>query len=233
VAEYGKPEYQPSFGRRLGRPLNARKTALLDEMLPRLELKPLPAGQHYAMEALFPGKTRFCLELGFGAGEHLAARATESPHTGFIGGEPFLNGVASLLAKCETHALDNIRIVPDDIRPVMRSLPDASLDTIYVLYPDPWPKQRHWKRRIINQDFLTEAARLLKPRGVLQMATDHRDYSVWMLEQLLHPHQTRLAWQAKTCDDWQEPPPGWVPTRYEIKTRAQGREPIYLACVKQ
>ncbi len=239
-----------TFGRRIGRGLTPEKRALVSNFLPEFCLEVPASGQLNAAEVR-QDKRAIWLEIGFGGGEHLWQLSQNNPDVMMIGGEPFINGVASLLELIEKSYLQqqpdqvgggeavgsgaalapvreaqNIRIVPNDIRPIMKALPDASLERIYVLFPDPWPKSRHHKRRIINRDVLDDAARLLPSGGILQLATDHADYSVWMLEQLLaHP---AFAWQAECYKDWHEPPQGWVATRYETKTRAEGRQPVYL-----
>ncbi len=169
---------------------------------------------------------KLALEIGFGAGEHLHHIAGHNPDTLYIGAEPFIGGVAKLLMRMDKEPRENIRVYPDDARLLMDSLPDACLDTCYVLFPDPWPKPRHFKRRLIQKPFLDAIARLLKPSGELLLATDHRDYSIWMLEQLLS--HGAYQWGAECASDWTSPPEHWVPTRYEQKTGEQGREPVFL-----
>ena len=225
-------EFLPSFGRRQGHKLREPHQRLFETLLPRLRLTPLAKGEFYQADAIVPGSHGLRLELGFGGGEHLAAQARLHPGIGFIGGEPFVNGVASMLAHIQKDGLSNIRVVDDDIRPVMASLPDGCLEGIYVLFPDPWPKRKHFKRRVVQQAFLLEAARLLKPVGFLLLATDHVDYSCWMLEQMAGVKEL-FAWQAEVMADWHNPPEGWTPTRYEMKTRAEGREPVFLRYVRR
>ncbi len=225
-----RPEHLPSFGRRLGRKLTPHKQWLLDEFLPQLVLKaPEPGKLNTA--CIVPGAREIWLEIGFGGGEHLAALAKEYPDVAMIGAEPYLNGVVKLLGKIEREGIKNIRLVPDDVRPVMDALPDHSLQRIYLLFPDPWPKQRHYKRRIVTQAFLDNVARLLPQGGVLQLATDHYDYSVWMFEQLLQ--RMDFKWQADSFRDWHLPPQNWTQTRYEAKTGKQGRQPVYLKFIRQ
>ena len=223
------PEFLSSFGRRIGRRLKPQKQQLIDELLPRLQVAaPKDAVTKLVPAHLFPESQAapIWLEIGFGGGEHLASLAQTHPSVNFIGAEPYYNGVASLLEKIEQEAITNIRVVADDIRPVMKALPDGTLERIYLLFPDPWPKPRHFKRRIVSQEFLAEVERLLPVGGILQLATDHYDYSVWMFEQVLQ--RTALRWTAGTHDDWHEPPKDWQVTRYETKTRAEGRKPVYL-----
>jgi tRNA (guanine-N7-)-methyltransferase len=205
-----------SFGRRLGRALSPRKKQLLDELLPTLKASSNLAEQYNTLK----------LEVGSGAGEFIAARAKLEPSVGFISCEPFINGVVSLLGKIAKENITNIHLYPDDARDFLISLPDASLDTVYILFPDPWPKPRHHKRRLVNQETLSSIARVLKPSGLLHMTTDHVDYGSWMLQHALH--HLAFDWQAKCKTDWREPPAGWIPTRYETKTRAEGREPMHL-----
>lgn len=157
----------------------------------------------------------FVLEIGFGGGEHLVAQATAHPNTRFIGVEPFLNGVASCLRHVEEANAQNIRLHNGDARDVIARLPDASLDLVYILFPDPWPKTRHHKRRLIQPDFLGELARVMKPGAELRFATDWANYASWTLEQATrHP---RFAWLAESAADWRNAWPGHVQTRYETK----------------
>lgn len=168
------------------------------------------------------------LEIGFGGGEHLEAAALANPEVGFIGVEPFIAGVARLLAGIEAHGLDNVRILVDDARLLLARLPDSSLERIDVLFPDPWPKSRHHKRRIVNRETCAEMARILAPGGELRLATDDPGYARWMLQALLA--EPRLAWTAERAADWRAPGPGHQRTRYEAKALAAGRRPVYLQC---
>ena len=205
-----------SFGRRKGRRLRTTKQGLFDTLLPALALD-LPENGTFDPAALFQGRGVW-LEVGFGAGEHLAHQATLNRNVGFIGCEPFINGVAGLLKHIDDHALDNVRIYSDDARHLIDRLPDACLSRVFVLYPDPWPKVRHNKRRLVSAEFLTALARVMKSGSQLRLATDHADYGVWMLERLLaHPD---FSWTAKSSDDWLKPWADWVPTRYEQKRLA-------------
>jgi tRNA (guanine-N7-)-methyltransferase len=224
-------DFLPSYGRRMGHKLTPHKQSLLRDLLPQLTLEPAPEGYYQDLTALFPGKKAIHVELGFGSGESLLARATANPDIGYIGGEPFLNGVTSLLGGIEKYGLNNIRVVADDLRPVLKSLPNRSVERVDILYPDPWPKQRHWKRRVINPTFVEELAKLLKPDGILLLATDHADYSVWMLEHLL-ARSDIFRWNAIKASDWHQPPTFWTPTRYEAKTRKDGRIPVYLQFIR-
>lgn len=171
------------------------------------------------------------LEIGFGGGEHLAAMAKAHPETGYFGVEPFLNGVAKLLAAIEADGLTNIRALRGDARNVLAALPDASLDRVYLLYPDPWPKRRQRKRRIVDDAFLAEVARVLKPCCELRFATDIDDYAGWTLARIAQ--QDKLVWLAQTADDWRQPWPEWHRTRYEEKALREGRVPGYFRFVKR
>ena len=174
--------------------------------------------------------SRIALEIGFGGGEHLLMQAERYPDTLFIGCEPFINGVAKCLAGIEAKNLTNIRLFTHDARELLKALPDASLDTAFILFPDPWPKARHNKRRLVNAETLSMLARTQKRGGRLLIATDHVDYSVWILEVLLvHPDYT---WTAQAQADWQTPPVEWTETKYQRKTSAEGRAPQFFECVR-
>jgi tRNA (guanine-N7-)-methyltransferase len=173
----------------------------------------------------------YWLEIGFGGGEHLTHQAALHPEVGIIGCEPYINGVATLLAHIKEHRLSNISIHDDDTRLVTERLPDASLSRVFILYPDPWPKARHHKRRLVSTPFLNELARLMKPGAELRLATDDADYLTWMLEHTLsHP---AFRWTAKSCDDWLVPWSDWISTRYEQKALTAGRRPTYLTFLRK
>jgi tRNA (guanine-N7-)-methyltransferase len=172
------------------------------------------------------GRARLWLEIGFGAGEHLAAQAAANPAVGLIGCEPYVAGVASLLAQAEQAGLGNLRVVVDDARLLLRALPDACLERIFVLFPDPWPKARHHKRRIVNPQTAAEFARLLRVGGELRLATDDMSYARAML--LALAGQPALAWLAERPADWRERPDDAPATRYEQKARRQGRAGVHL-----
>lgn len=195
-------------------------------MLPRLAVTIPPLGR-FDPAAAFAGRRRsIWLEIGFGGGEHLAAQAECRPDIGFIGCEPFLNGIAKLLGEIERRRLDNIRLFVDDARLLIRALPPASVDRVFILFPDPWPKQRHRKRRIVSRDTLDGLARIMTDAAELRLATDDRDYLAWMLERLTgHPD---FEWLARRPGDWRRRPPDWPATRYEAKARAAGRAGTFL-----
>lgn len=215
-----------TYGRRKGHRLSPRKTRLMDELLPRLKLD-LSTSAPAPLTSLFaPCVTRVWLEIGFGAGEHLAWQAAANPHTGIIGCDPFINGVAALLGEIEERNLKNIRIWNSDAREVLDWLGAGSLDRVFVLYPDPWPKTRHHKRRLISTATLSTLARLMKPGAELRIASDIGDYVRASLEALFA--SDAFEWQAKRPGDWRVRPADWPPTRYEKKALREGRKGHYL-----
>jgi tRNA (guanine-N7-)-methyltransferase len=171
-----------------------------------------------------------CLEIGFGGGEHLQHEAERNPDWGFIGVEPFVNGMAKLLTRLSTSPRDNIRLHDDDATVLLDWLPSGFLDRIDLFYPDPWPKRRHWKRRFVNPANLDRFARVLKPGGRFRFASDIDSYVDWTL---LHcrSHQA-FEWEAETAEDWRQPFAGWPGTRYEAKAIREGRIPAYLRFVR-
>ena len=194
----------------------------MTDFLPTVSVMP---GQ-IDLRLLFPEAQRFALEVGFGGGEHLAEQARRNPDTGYIGCEPFENGLAKLLTQVQASRLRNVRVVPDDARDILVRLPDASLSFVFVLFPDPWPKLRHYKRRFIQTRTLDQIHRLLKPGGELRIATDHTDYGQWALMHLMRDN--RFEWAATRAADWRVRPEDWVATRYEQKALKAGRSCIYL-----
>jgi tRNA (guanine-N7-)-methyltransferase len=219
-----------TYGRRRGRRLRDTQQGLLAEMLPVVAI---PAGQAPLDPAgLFgPDTTGTWLEIGFGGGEHLAAQAAAHPRIGFIGCEPFVNGVVSLLGHMKARGLGNVRVWSHDARDLVARLPDRSIGRAFVLFPDPWPKARHHKRRLIAGPFLDALARVMEPGGILRVATDDPGYLVWVLERVTaHPD---FAWSARRPQDWRARPPDWPETRYERKAIAAGRRPAYLQFVRR
>ncbi len=221
----------PTFGRRRGRRLSDHKKALLTRVLPRFAL-PLPQES-----VCFDPRTVFdrsfadiWLEIGFGAGEHLAGQALKHRNIGFIGCEPYINGVAALIARIESLELDNIRIFADDARCLLPHLPDGCLGRIFLLFADPWPKLRHAHRRFIARPTLDALARLLRPGGTFSFASDHQGYVRWTLWHV--SHHPAFAWQARGPQDWRQPPPDWIETRYEAKAKAAGTVCTYLEFVR-
>lgn len=215
------------FGRRKGRPLRARKSLLMQDLLPRLQIELPRDSSKLDPAALFSSAPKaLTLEIGFGGGEHLAAIAQNDPLGGFIGCEPFVNGIASLLQHIETNSLSNIRIYPGDARLLLDSLPEACLSQCFLLFPDPWPKARHAERRFIGPENLPRLARALAPGAMLTTATDDPKLAAWTDEMLAKPGSIVLEYRAET------PPAGWFPTRYEQKGLQAGRKPVYYVCRK-
>lgn len=213
------------FGRRKGHALKPRQAALFETLLPQLALdldRPSPSDPR----TLFGGVGAVCLESGFGGGEHLVAEAARNPQIGFIGIEPFINGMAKALAAIDDRALTNIRLHHGDATDVLGWLPPASLVRFDLLYPDPWQKRRHWKRRFIQPGSIAAIARLLPPDGIFRFVTDWPDYAAWTLRLLAESPE--FAWTAERADDWRKPWSGYTSTRYEAKAKRQGRMPCYL-----
>jgi tRNA (guanine-N7-)-methyltransferase len=200
---------------------------LLRDMLPKITVSADPADQPIHPSELFAEpKREIWMEIGFGAGEHLAWQAEQNPDVGFIGCEPYINGVASLLRHAADRDLSNIRILPDDVRPFLDRLPDACLARLFVLFPDPWPKRRHQERRIVQREILNKFIRLLVPGGELRLATDDPQYLRWMLVRATG--RSDLVWQARCPADWRGRPDDWPATRYEAKAVEEGRPPAFL-----
>ena len=208
---------QRFFGRRKGPAFSARQQALMDGLLPKISVT-LPADPALPLDlaALFGLKKReHWLEIGFGKGEHLAWQAQANPDVGLIGCEPYLNGVVGLLNHIEANEIKNIRIYGDDARHVMTALGDASIDRIFLIHPDPWPKKRHARRRFVNPLNLDELARILKDGGEFRVGTDHPIYREWTALQM--SQRSDFEWLAEKPEDWLVRPDDWPETRYEIK----------------
>ena len=216
------------YGRSSGHKLRPAQQQLIDTLLPAIAV---PADGEVNAQRLFgdaKGHRRpLHLEIGFGSGEHLAARADLLPDHGFIGCEPFINGVAATLAHIRDRHLANVRIWRGDALDVLRRVPDGALSFVYLLHPDPWPKARHSKRRMINDGPLELIAAKLRPGGELRVATDHPTYLEWSL-MVMQRHSQRFEWLAQKPSDFLEPPGGWLETRYGAKSRREGRRPYYL-----
>jgi tRNA (guanine-N7-)-methyltransferase len=227
--EDGAP-WRNFYGRRHGRRLRAGQAALVEHRLAELappgigrdenpERRPLDLG------ALYPGKGVW-LEIGFGGGEHMLAQAATNPQVQIIGADPFINGVAKLLAAIERSGVENVAVTDRDARDVMDVLPAGSVARVFLLYPDPWPKARHHKRRFVNPPQLDQLARVMTPGAELRVATDIEDYVRHTLERMAR--DGRFEWTAERPADWRLPWPGWPGTRYEAKALREGRPPHYL-----
>ena len=210
------------FGRRKGRPLSTAMQKRLDELLPEFVL---PAGQQTpgGLMARFPvdPSAPLSLEIGFGGGEHLAALAKARPDSAFIGAEPFINGIVSLLRHIDEQNLKNIRIWPDDVRLILDDFPESSFTAVYVMFPDPWPKTRHAKRRIFSPPILDKLALCLKPGGSLRFASDHPVAKSWLLAEVLR--NSAFSWTAQSAEDWRLRPSSWPKSRYMVKSEHEGR----------
>ena len=218
----------PFYGRRKGKKLRSFQSNLMEELLPlvRLDLSgPLD------LKAAFGASHRdIWLEIGFGGGEHLIQEAVRFPQTGFIGCEPFVNGLAKALAGMAGADLCNVRVHGGEAQAVIAALPPESLSGVYLLYPDPWPKRRHRKRRFVSDETLNALARVMRKGAELRFATDIDDYAGWTLARILrNPH---FEWRAQGADDWRKPWDGWSSTRYEEKARREGRVSAYMTFVK-
>ena len=215
------------YGRRQGHALRAGQAALVEELLPRLAL---PESGELDSRALFGDDRPLQLEIGFGAGEHLAAQAEAAPGTGFIGCEPFLNGVVGALGHVRDRALSNVRIHMGDALEAVERLPNESLERVYLLHPDPWPKARHAKRRMMNHGPLDLIARKLKPGAEFRLGTDDPTYCRWAM--MIMDQRRDFSWTAATAADFLERPADWPETRYERKARRQGHEVWYFRYIR-
>ncbi len=213
------------FGRRAGHRLSPRQAGLIETLLPRLALDlTAPPGELAQLFSVPVDTIR--LEIGFGGGEYLIAEALAHPRTGFIGAEPFVNGMAKALSAIAAHNIDNIRLHHGDATTLLAWLPASGLARVDLLYPDPWPKRRHWKRRFVQDESLAAIARLLGPGGEFRFVSDVPDYAAWTLERALRSPD--LIWTARCADDWRLPWGGFTSTRYEAKAKREGRYPCYL-----
>lgn len=206
------------FGRRSGKTLHGGQKALVDDLLPQVEL---PLADHIDPKELFPDAKRMVVEIGYGGGEHLARKAAEEPEAGFIGCEVFTGGIGKMVQAIAARALDNVRLFTDDALKLLMVMPTASVDAVYLLYPDPWPKTRHHKRRFVSPVTLAELARVIRPGGSFHFATDIEDYADWTLAHIVRSPDFEFL--PDTPGSWHKPYPGWQPTRYEQKARREGR----------
>jgi tRNA (guanine-N7-)-methyltransferase len=218
------------YGRRKGKPLRGQQVNTIESLLPLLKLD-LGAAAPQNLKTLFPADVKdIRLEIGFGGGEHLVHRAAENPATGFIGVEPFVNSMAKLLKSVQEKELMNIRLYDDDATQVLDWLPDGCIDHIDLLYPDPWTKKKHWKRRFVSQVNLARFHRVLKPGGKFCFASDIDTYINWTLQHCAEHGGFR--WTAETAADWNTPFAGWPGTRYENKAKREGRSSAYLTFIR-
>ena len=230
VANGGHPEPAPVrrlYGRSRGKTLRAGQERLLAEALPLFSIEPetLAAGRAFATP-----RREVWLEIGSGAGEHLIDQAKANPDVGLVGCEPFLKGVVATLAGLKREQLSNVRLRRGDARTFIEFAPDAFFSRVFILYPDPWPKRRHHKRRVIAQDTIEALARIMRRGAELRFATDVDDYAGWTLTRFLaSPH---FRWATARAEDWRRPWPEWRPTRYEAKARSEGRRSVYLTFVR-
>jgi tRNA (guanine-N7-)-methyltransferase len=212
------------YGRSSGHKLRKSQQELLDRLLPQIEV---PAEGEVSAPRLFGEERPLHFEIGFGSGEHLVDRADMLPDHGFIGVEPFLNGVATTLAHIRDKQLANVRLWRGDALPVLDRVPDGTLSFLYLLHPDPWPKARHAKRRMVNDGPVDMFAAKLKRGGEFRLATDDPTYLAWSL-MIMQRHRHQFDWLAETPVDFLAPPAGWIETRYGAKARREGRRPYYL-----
>jgi len=224
-----KPDEHPArafFGRRRGHPMRARQIELFETLLPKLApnfSKPAPAD----LRALFTASLdQIRLEIGFGGAEHMIAQALADPRSGFIGSDGFENAIGKALVAIDDNDLNNVCLHFGDASELIDWLPEGALSRIDLLYPDPWPKRRHWKRRFIQDDSLTRLARILKTGGELRFATDIADYAAYVLARVMRSKD--FIWTAECAEDWRKPWVGFSRTRYEAKAIREGRTPAYF-----
>ncbi|TAL33705.1 MAG: tRNA (guanosine(46)-N7)-methyltransferase TrmB [Phenylobacterium sp.] len=214
-----------SFGRLKSRPIKPRQAALMETRLPGLRI---PAG-HLSPQALMPDARETWLEIGFGGGEHMAAQAARHPDVLILGAEPFVNGVASAVRHIDEQALGNVRLHDNDVRELIARIPDASLARVFILFPDPWPKARQQKRRLVQPELVADLARILRPGGRLRFASDVASYVDQALERFIT--NPAFAWPAQRAADWRNPPADHITTRYEEK-RLGDCAPVFLDFVR-
>ncbi len=214
------------FGRRKGHKLRAHQAGLIEHLLPHLAFA-LQVPSAPDLSSLFdPHLREIRLEIGFGGGEHLVAEARAHQDKGFIGCEPYVNGMAKILAQIETHNLGNIRLFAGDAVELLAWLPPRSLARVDLIHPDPWPKRRHWKRRFVQDATIAAMARVLKAGGEFRFVSDIDDYCAWTLAHLAR--SSDFIWTAERADDWRLPCQGYTMTRYGQKATREGRVAAYL-----
>ncbi|UPJ62628.1 tRNA (guanosine(46)-N7)-methyltransferase TrmB [Bradyrhizobium sp. 191] len=214
------------FGRRKGHKLRQHQAGLIEQLLPHLALDIDGEAPADARAIFAPAAEDVRLEIGFGGGEHLAAEAQNFPATGFIGCEPYVNGMAKILAQIEAANIGNIRLFAGDAAELLAWLPKASLSRIDLIHPDPWPKRRHWKRRFVQDRTIAAMARVLRSGGEFRFVCDIDDYCAWTLSHLARSQD--FVWLAERADDFRQPWPGYTMTRYGRKAAREGRKAAYL-----
>lgn len=219
------------YGRRKGHALSQTQQALLGDLLPSLRID-VQCGLIMPLDLFDASRIgQVWLEIGFGGAEHLIWQARHNPDIGLIGVEPFVNGVVKALAGIKHEQLVNVRLYDDDVRDLLPLLADASIDRAFILFPDPWPKTRHRRRRIVSRELVAQLARILKPGGELRMASDIADYVDWMLRQVAH--DSAFEWTATHAGSWRQRSADWPQTRYEGKAIREGRKPAYLRFIRR
>lgn len=214
------------FGRRKAKGISPRQQELLDELLPSLRYD-ITGQTPSSLKKTFPHNPDYIvLESGFGGGEHLIHQALKNPDVGYIGIEPFVNSMVKALSEIERYGISNIRLYDEDATELLDWLPQASIDRVDLLYPDPWPKKKHWKRRFVNARNLSRFSRVLKPQGRFHFASDIETYVNWTLNHC--DRHADFIWLAETSADWHTPYENWTRTRYEAKAIREERTPCYL-----
>ena len=214
------------FGRRKGHKLRAHQADLIEHLLPCLALDIGIASPPDLAGMFVPRADDVRLEIGFGSGEHLIAEARAFPNTGFVGCEPYVNGMAKILTQIETHNIGNIRLFAGDAAELLAWTPPLALTRIDLIHPDPWPKRRHWKRRFVQDSTVAAMARVLKPGGEFRFVCDIDDYSAWTLAHVLRSPD--FVWTAERACDWHQPWSDYTMTRYGAKAEREGRHAAYL-----
>lgn len=218
------------YGRRQGKPLKKASKERLEKYFPKYSIS-LVCDKLDLTSLFNHSPEEYWLEIGFGKGEHLVAQAKANPNIGFIGCEPFLNGVSGLIDHIDRENVTNIRFFMDDARLLMDALPNQSLSKAFILFPDPWRKKRHYKRRVVSPGNIKVLSRILKEGSQLRIGTDHHDYCRWILARLME--NPDFTWQSETPDDWHIRPDDWPATRYELKALEAGRLSAYMTFLRK
>lgn len=218
------------YGRRQGKPIKKASKERLEKYFPTYSIT-VEEGKVDLSTLFNHAPMQYWLEIGFGKGEHLIEQAKANPDVGFIGCEPFLNGVSGLINHLDREGVTNIRFFMDDARLLMDALPDQSFSRAFILFPDPWRKKRHYKRRVVSQGNLNVLSRLLKDGSQLRVGTDHHDYCRWILACFME--HSDFDWQSNSPDDWHKRPDDWPATRYELKALEAGRLSAYMTFLRK